>query len=316
MGFQGRFRSVGFFVGLIISLICLYFAFRSIQWNLLLEEILSVPLWILFTALVCTISNGLLLARRWQILLKPLGPVRFADAFWNLRISYFLNASLPARLGEAFRIYHLKHFFQISVARSLGAMAADRLIDFLTLVLLVYLSAMVLGTRGYFPHTSWVLIAVIIVFVFIFLLSKLPQNSSRTWLHQLLQFRVRIYEGLRILKNFKTLRRTFLLTLGAWWFQISMILILTLGVGESLDPFKAVLVVGAVSLAVAVPSGPAHLGTFELAAIASLGLFGLSPEAAAAVAILYHAVQLVPSLLLGGYGYYFHFLRKAKPLTE
>ena len=55
-----------------------------------------------------------------------------------------------------------------------------------------------------------------------------------------------------------------------------------------------------VNLALAIPSPPASLGNFELGAGSALVAFGGSTERAAAFAIGYHAMQLLPTLIMGG----------------
>jgi uncharacterized membrane protein YbhN (UPF0104 family) len=60
------------------------------------------------------------------------------------------------------------------------------------------------------------------------------------------------------------------------------------------------LVLFGVNLAMALPSPPASLGNFELGASSALLALGGSTERAAAFAIGYHAIQLLPTLIAGG----------------
>jgi uncharacterized membrane protein YbhN (UPF0104 family) len=55
----------------------------------------------------------------------------------------------------------------------------------------------------------------------------------------------------------------------------------------------------AINAAILVPSTPAHLGIVEAAAGAALIALGVAPERALAGAVLYHAVQVLPSTVLG-----------------
>jgi uncharacterized membrane protein YbhN (UPF0104 family) len=55
-----------------------------------------------------------------------------------------------------------------------------------------------------------------------------------------------------------------------------------------------------VNLALAIPSPPASLGNFELGAGSALVAFGGEPDHAAAFAIGLHAMQLLPTLVMGG----------------
>jgi uncharacterized membrane protein YbhN (UPF0104 family) len=75
---------------------------------------------------------------------------------------------------------------------------------------------------------------------------------------------------------------------------------------------QAMLVLFGVNLAMALPSPPASLGNFELGAGTALVAFGGSSEKAAAFAIGYHAMQLLPTMIMGGL--MLTFFRKPKLL--
>ena len=55
----------------------------------------------------------------------------------------------------------------------------------------------------------------------------------------------------------------------------------------------ASLVCSGVALATIVPSGPGYVGTFELTAVAIMTTFGIDPDAAFALALLAHAMNLL-----------------------
>jgi hypothetical protein len=67
-------------------------------------------------------------------------------------------------------------------------------------------------------------------------------------------------------------------------------------------PFSAALFVqGLIVIGVAVPSTPGFFGPFELAAIAGLKLYGVDENLAAAWALSYHVLSLIPITLIGLY---------------
>src|SRR5712691_11749785 len=69
--------------------------------------------------------------------------------------------------------------------------------------------------------------------------------------------------------------------------------------GVHLGPVAWLVVLLAINLAILLPSTPGHLGVVEAAAGTSLIALGVPAERALAGAILYHAVQIVPSTVLG-----------------
>ncbi len=298
-----------FLLGGIVSITCLYFAFRKLNLSEVLENFSRMGFGAICVGLILANLHNFLLAKRWHLLVQPFGSISYWTAFWSLRISFFFNASLPARLGEPFRVFFITRKTKISAARLVGAMGADRFLDFITMSLLLYLSSVVLGVRGSLPPWSTILLSTL-AFLALFLgLTQLPKHSSIQWLNGFLQIRARIFEGIASLKNYRILLSTVAISLLGWLIEAVIVVAFSHGVDSPISLYKAFMVVAAVTLMIAIPSSPGHIGTFELAAITMLSFFGIPPNNAAAIAILYHMVQLIPTLLIGAYGYQFYFLK-------
>jgi uncharacterized membrane protein YbhN (UPF0104 family) len=58
---------------------------------------------------------------------------------------------------------------------------------------------------------------------------------------------------------------------------------------------------GVIVLAVAVPSSPGFVGVFETAAMASMVVYGVNRETAAAWALAFHVVSWIPITAIGLY---------------
>ena len=263
-------------------------------------------------ALVLVNLHNFLLAFRWKFLLSHLGKVPYWTAFWSLRLSFFFNASLPARLGEPFRVWYIHRMTKISPARAVGALGVDRFLDFVCLFALVYISALVLGMRGNLPATSTIVGATISVFALFFVLAKLPKHSKVGWLHWLLQLRSRIFEGIASLKSIRVMSSAIPISFLGWCIEASILVVFSYGLGDPFSIFRAFMVVAAVNVAISIPSSPGHIGTFQLGAMTMLLFLNVGKGQAATIAILYHLVQLIPTLLIGAFGYYFYFMRIPK----
>ena len=66
-----------------------------------------------------------------------------------------------------------------------------------------------------------------------------------------------------------------------------------------LDPSAGVLVVIAIGLAMILPSPPAALGVFEGATVVTLSAYGIDESEALSYALVLHALNVFPLLLLG-----------------
>lgn len=88
--------------------------------------------WLILAIVLFTISN-LSRARRWVLLLRPLGyEVRFLNSFFSVMIAYFANLGIP-RSGEFIRAGTLSRYEKIPFEKLMGTIVVDRLVDFICL---------------------------------------------------------------------------------------------------------------------------------------------------------------------------------------
>jgi len=77
--------------------------------------------------------------------------------------------------------------------------------------------------------------------------------------------------------------------------------VLSLGAGVPFQPAAWLLLYAALGLASVVPGAPGYVGTYQLAAVLALGLFGVAPEVAIVVATYYQLSRLVAALVVGSW---------------
>lgn len=88
---------------------------------------------------------------RWRMLLENVGFTKERGVklpgFWKLLeiiyLSFFANVVVPARLGELYRAYLLRQEAGVSATRTFGTVLAERLLDFIVLLLLFIPAAMI-----------------------------------------------------------------------------------------------------------------------------------------------------------------------------
>jgi uncharacterized protein (TIRG00374 family) len=89
------------------------------------------------------------------------------------------------------------------------------------------------------------------------------------------------------------------ISLGSWGFESAIYLLVGQSLGINLTPPQALLIAAITVLATAIPSAPAYLGTFELAATTLAMALGVPPHSALAFAVLVHLTTVIP-LAIGG----------------
>ena len=95
--------------------------------------------WIL-VVLLCYFVSNISRTMRWLMLIRPMG---YDAGFWNallaINIGYFANLGLP-RMGEVVRAGTLARYEKIPAEKLMGTIVVDRIIDVLSLLLVIGLA--------------------------------------------------------------------------------------------------------------------------------------------------------------------------------
>ena len=256
-------------------------------------------------------------AIRWRYLFPP-GSEPPGLVAANM-IGYMVNNVLPLRAGEFVRVY--------VAARRLGTRGADgtfggslwlagatliveRVLDSLTLVLILAALLFVIPVPPAFKYAAGIVLAIDAVAAAVLLALALAPERSRRVLARLgrrwpaLQPRagrvfdmvLRGLEGVRTPAHLGPLAAWTVLVwglaaLGAWALFRAVHLDLPLIAGWTVLAF--------VGFGVSIPSAPGYVGVWHAAAVLALSIFGVSQATAVGYALLYHASQFVPITLIG-----------------
>jgi len=231
---------------------------------------------------------------RWQRLLAPVARVPYRAMLGYLLIGYVANNLLPARLGELVRSHVLGDREGVSRTTVFGTVVVERVIDTTTVVAIGAASVTLLSVRGILGESIGVGITLAGVFIGGLLVAlaahRLPGIRSilaalARWprLHDLV---VRLRAGLAVAGRPRTLVEAAILTVAAWSASVLAIAAAGSAVGRPLSLSEAGFMAATVALATAVPSGPAYLGTFELAAMTAGVAVGIPADHAFALGLL------------------------------
>ena len=90
-------------------------------------------------------------------------------------------------------------------------------------------------------------------------------------------------------------------SLPAWACVVAGTHVILLGFGFDVPIWASMVLVGATTLGMILPSSPGYVGVFHLLAAESLALFGVAETPAETAALLLHVVSFAPVTLLGLY---------------
>lgn len=299
-----RLRSPRTLISFGLAIAIVVFAFRGLDidiaqtWNYMRS---ANPLMLVLGLAVFYLTFPLR-ALRWRMLLDNAGvPVREGRTSWAslpalieyMYLSWFANCIVPAKLGDAYRGYLLKHNGKVSFSTTFGTIFAERLLDMIGLFGLLVVS-------GYFTFGASMPEGTQIVFGFgaLLVVIILSGLAGMRWLSPVIRRFIphRLHEvygnfEAAALRSFSPaiLPRLITMTAGVWLLEGFRLFFVIQALGHpslNLGISAIIFVALASSLLTALPITPAGLGVVESTITAVLIFFGVDQNLGGAVTLL------------------------------
>ena len=310
-----------YLIGALISVAAGWFFLRTIPLDHMGQALAEMnPLYLLPCAAIYLASYAVR-AIRWHFLMSPLAKVRFMPLFSALMIGFLGNNILPAHLGEVVRAYVLGKSEGVSKSGTFATVVMERVYDGLTVLLFLFVvlifmdlpSGEVKGsliTVQGLRAAGWLglglfagMLAVFQVFFYKrefalkccgFCLRPFPSGPREKIIGILDSFTA----GLAVASPWDLLwvigsSIGVWLLLGLWAWSLMP------AFGLKLGPMAGILMEVVIALALLIPSAPAFLGTFHLAAAATLGFMGADGAVAGSYAMVLWLVHFVITTIIG-----------------
>ena len=324
-------KKVTYFVlGVIISIVLLWFLFKDIDFVKLAEALKEANYLWLIPNILLIVFTMYQRAYRWKFMIAPIKMVKFEKLLAATCIGFMANNVLPARLGEFVRAYSLSSQDKdISKSSSLATIFVERMIFDLLALLLIFGAVLTfshslreqLETNIIFGEqivfgTKIAITMLILGLIAMFILALKPSQLANLITKYLFFLPIKVKDfirsiidrfssGLQFITNTKAVIHTSIQTMLIWillgvsnWFVF-----LAFNFDLTLDASFVLLVV--VSIMIMVPSTPGFLGVYHYGVVISLGIYGVTDESARAYALVLHATQYIVVTLMG-----FYFLKK------
>jgi glycosyltransferase 2 family protein len=294
-------------IGIGVSILAFALVFGSVDSQQTLDVLRGAnPGWILVLAFFFSLDVATR-SYRWRRLLLPIQDVPLPRTMAYLLIGYLANNVLPARLGELVRCHYLGDREGVSRTTALGTVVVERVIDIAVVVAIAAVAILVLSVRGMVANAVLVggAIGILLIVGLAFMIAahRLPGAERAAaavarW-PQVGELARRLREGLSVASRPRTLVEVIVLTCLAWTASLLGFAAAGQAVGVQLTIGQAALLASGTALAAAIPSGPASLGTFELAVVRICTVLGVADAQAFAMAILIHGM-IVALTSVGG----------------
>ncbi len=234
---------------------------------------------------------------RWQTMLAPLAPassgVGFFRLYYYLIVSYAASAILPARAGEALRVYLLLRRDRIPVADSVGVVLVEKLFEVLGLLTIVLPLPLLMVLPRWAELSIWVIAmgglgALLVAVLFA---GHLARGGKPEW--------EKLARGLTCMRSPSRVTLAVGWSIAAYLVDAAEIWLVLRALGIDVPWATPALVLLGGNLAIAVPSTPGQLGALEAGVIAGLAIARVPTSQALAFALVYHVMQLLPIVLVG-----------------
>jgi len=308
--------------GILISIFFLYLAFRRFDVEEGRRALKMANYYWLFPAVVSYMFGFLMRGVRWKYLLLPIKKCKLLNLVSTVLIGFMANNLLPLRVGELIRAYVNGKKENISKSSSLATIVVERVFDGLTLVVLLLLALLFLGS-GYSPqhvfpqwlkkmtYAAWGLFLGMLILLYIMMrykeltnkvIKKLFAFLKEPILNKILNLVSYFTEGLNVLRRRKEILSVSFLSILVWTFDGTTFYLGAKALNLSISYPQAYLTMAVIALGLMIPSSPAFVGVYEYFCVTALALFAVDKSRALSYAVLIHLLQFT---LIVGLGLFF-----------
>ena len=278
--------------------------------KLIISYIINADLKYIISAIVFGILSHLSRAFRWKFLLNPLGYYpRFINSILAVLVSYIANLGIP-RSGEILRATTLSNYEKIPFEKLFGTIIAERLIDFIILLSLIFLTLSLqfesiweILREKTFDLQKLIAVIFILLLIFFGLKKFLGKNNSKI-LTKIKAFIEGLIEGIMSIKNmpYKLAFATHTIFIWTMYFSMFYIIKWTIPEMQNLQIIQMLpsFVIGGLTLT-ATNGG---IGIYPLSVAMALSSFGISNESGLAFGWIVWTSQTLMIIFFGSLSFF------------
>ncbi|OFY63426.1 MAG: hypothetical protein A2V64_11605 [Bacteroidetes bacterium RBG_13_43_22] len=322
-------QALKFLAFFVVGVVLLWLAFRNVNFKSLANGLREANYFWLVLSVLFGFFAFLSRARRWMILIHPLG---YKPTFWHtfhgMMTGYLANFALP-RIGEITRCVTLGKKEKIPVDQLFGTVVIERAIDFITLLFILIITVITSGEKineflkvsifiplrdkvfnafG-FTWIIWVILVVAAIISFLFLIRYRKNLRRFRFFAKMFDLAKGVINGLKSIISLERKWEFIFHTVFIWvnYILMTWVVVFCIDSTSHLNMWDAVflLVIGGLAMSAPVQSG---LGAFHY--IVSRGLAfvqGVNLEDGLVYAILTHESQLIFVAIAGAISFFIMF---------
>ncbi len=264
--------------------------------------------------------------------------------YGKMMTGYFFNAFFPARAGDLVRAYLLGKRTGLRKTTILATIVIEKAFDAMTLLIMLLVSLVLLPAAtasmqvGFDPDLlAWIagaglVVAIVGLAIFYRYNNRIARLAERVLRRlpipdRLRSLPVRLIEtfanGMHVFKNPRPLVSAALISILVWAAVALMFLTALQSFATPFPPEMTGIVgllfmTALVNLGLIIPALPGNVGTYEALVVAGMAFFRVEKELAVAFALIFHAGQLIVTLVVGVVSFWMQnlSLRDIGPVEE
>ena len=307
---KSRYTMIAF--GLAASALFVFLAMRGLDLEAVKHAFASAELlpWVPL-GIACYLCSHVVRGIRCRLLVRRHATISLATATNVVVVGYGANNVLPARLGEFVRAGMLAERAAMPIAQSLGVTFIERVLDGLTMLLLLVLATLTVDVAGWMRDLVYVALAVFgvatIVMVvgalwpktIIALTSRLTGFIGVAWQERFVRLATNVTDAGACLRDPRDAALLVVLSVVVWCLEATLYVSLLPVFGIPLTVQFAVITMCVTGFGLLLPSSPGAIGPYHYFASQAMMVHGIAAPTAVAYATLVHLSWFIPITIWG-----------------
>jgi glycosyltransferase 2 family protein len=302
-------RWLTIFVGLVISAIALYFAFRQADFGEIAEAFRNANYIFVALATLLVVVTVCIRGLRWSVLTE--GRISFADGVWLFNIGFLFNNVLPARLGEIARAVLAGRRPRMHFTSALSSIVVERLFDMVAVGILIGMVLIFLDLPPWATTAGGIMAGgAVLGIIFLAFAAHYPEPAlsfgsrvlailPRIGREQAEHFLRPFVEGLAGVSRWPVFIGGMILSVIAWLASGFAAWVLMHAFWDKAPLIMGMLAVAAAGLGIAVPAAPSGVGPFEAVVLAAFTAIGYEDNLTRSYALTLHLVNFLVTSVIG-----------------
>ena len=283
----------------------------------LLEDFKSVKIFWLVVIISAFVISNISRALRWNMLLEVLGyRPKKSNAFMAVMTGYGANLLLP-RIGEVIRAGSLSKYEQIPIDKVVGTVVVDRIIDFISLGIVVGLAFLLefdtlwnyLSQNAVFAEKIegiwqssiiWILGLAILIAIPLFYIFRKKLIQTK-FIQKIFQFIKGLWEGVQTIGKLKKPWLFVFHSIIIWlmYYLMTYLCFFAFEYTQNLTPVAGLMVFVFGAFGIVIPS-PGGMGTYHWLVIQALAIYGIAQNDAFSFAmIIFFTINIACNVGIG-----------------